>query len=143
MLKFFLACFAILVLWTGFDYSLHVWLLAPYYQANPDLWRPVQSMNVGLVMLVRVFLILGFVITYQALVSPKSIRTGFLFGLLIGLQLGVGVGIGTYIHSPIPFGLAMGWLSAAVVKSLIAGLVVGALLRPNNSLQRPALTGGH
>ncbi|MFO0586949.1 MAG: hypothetical protein U0441_05395 [Polyangiaceae bacterium] len=122
----------IMAIWMGADYVMHFSALAPYYSVNPGLWRPAAEMNIGLVFVVRIALIAAFMAAYHWYVTPKSVRSGALFGVLIGAQLGVGVGLGTYIHIPIPAGLAVGWLLGAIFKSVAAGLVVGWLLRPSS-----------
>jgi hypothetical protein len=134
MVRALLVGFLILTIWSGIDYVLHFSILAPFYSANPNLWRPLSEMNVGLIFFVRVALIFAFMATYHWFVDPKSVRSGMLFGALVGAQLGVGVGVGTYIHIDVPAALALGWVLGAVVKSAIAGIVVGGLLRPNPSL---------
>ena len=54
---------------------------------------------------------------------------------LTGLALGVAVGFGAYVHSPIPLAMAWAWFFAAIVKSVVAGAIVGLLVRkrPQNA----------
>lgn len=143
MLRALLAGFSILLIWCGADYVLHFSLLAPFYAASPGLWRAAPELNVGLVFAVRIALIAAFMATYDRYVSPKSIRAGGAFGLLIGLQLGIGVGFGTYIHMPVPMGLAVGWMLGAVIKSGLAGVVVGATLRGDRTPHAGRRDGSH
>src|SRR5215468_9975283 len=56
-----LAALAILVAWTLLDFLLHRLLLAPIYEASPDLWRPIDQMNVALIYAVTFVLIGVFV----------------------------------------------------------------------------------
>jgi hypothetical protein len=133
MVRALTAGFLILVIWCGADYVLHFSVLAPFYGASPGLWRATPELNVGLIFGVRIALIAAFMATYARYVSPKSVRAGGGFGLLIGLQLGIGVGFGTYIHIPVPMGLAVGWLLGAMIKSGLAGIVVGVALRGDRS----------
>ncbi len=118
----------ILLVWMAIDAVLHYYALAPLYQAAGSLFRPLHQMNVTLVQCVRVLLACCFVAIYAALVRPRSLGNGFVFGALMGLALGISVGLGTYIHSPIPLALAWGWFAAAVIKSLVAGAILGWLI---------------
>src|SRR5262249_13826543 len=98
MLRLLLAALAILVAWTTLDLLLHRLFLAPIYEANPNLWRPFDQMNVALIYAVTFILIGVFVGACKLLVRPKSLRAGLSLGAFIGLALGVSAGFGTYIH---------------------------------------------
>jgi hypothetical protein len=123
-----LAALAILVAWTLLDVLLHRLLLAPIYDASPNLWRPFDQMNVALIYAVTFVLIGVYVGTYQFLVRPKSLRAGLFLGGFIGLALGVSAGFGTFIHMPIPLALAWGWFIGGWLKGLTAGAIVGAVI---------------
>jgi hypothetical protein len=123
-----LASFLILVAWILTDLLLHNHVLAPLYQQNTSLWRPLNQMNMALIFLVRLVLLGTFVATYAWLVRPRTLGSGLAFGALTGLALGIAVGFGMYIHSPIPLAMAWTWFFAAIFKSLVAGLIVGLLL---------------
>lgn len=126
--RIFLASFLILIVWLLADLLMHDHFLAPYYQQNAALWRPLNQMSIPLTFLARFVLLGTFVATYAWLVRPRTLGTGLALGALTGLTLGIAVGLGTYIHSPIPLALAWGWFWAAVIKSLAAGLIVGLVL---------------
>ena len=123
-----LAALAILVAWTLLDFLLHRLLLAPIYDASPDLWRPIDQVNVALIYAVTFVLIGVFVGIYKLLVRPKSPRAGLLLGAFIGLALGVSAGFGTFIHMPIPLALAWGWFIGGWLKAVAAGAIVGVLV---------------
>lgn len=129
MKRLLLAGVSILLVWSLIDVLLHRLSLAPFYEANPSLWRPFGEMNVTLIYLVILTLIAIFVGTYKILVRPKSLATGLLFGALIGLALGMSAGFGTYIHMPIPLPLAWGWLFGGWLKGLVAGALLGSMIR--------------
>lgn|SRR5512146_1788752 len=130
-----LASFLILVVWILADMLLHNLFLAPLYQQDPHLWRPLNQMNVALVFVIRLALLVTFVATYAWLVRPRTLVTGIAFGALTGLALGFAVGFGTYVHEPIPLGMAWAWFFAAIAKSLAAGVIVGFLMQeePHNA----------
>lgn len=133
--RLLLASFLILFAWILADLLLHNLFLAPLYQQNPHLWRPLDQMNVALVFGVRLALLVTFVATYGWLVRPRTLVTGVAFGALTGLALGFAVGFGTYVHQPIPLGMAWAWFFAAFAKSLAAGIIAGLLMQetPHNA----------
>lgn len=133
--RIILASILILIVWLLADLLLHNYFLAPYYQQNAALWRPLNQMSIPLTFLARFVLLSAFVATYVWLIRPRTLNTGLAFGALTGLTLGIAVGLGTYIHSPIPLVLAWGWFWAAIIKSLAAGLIVGLVLgeKPQNA----------
>ena len=120
---------AILLAWTVIDLLMHRLLLRAMYEENTSLWRPFDQLNVVLIYIVVFTLISTFVAIYWLLVRPKSLRVGLGLGALFGLALGISAGFGTYIHMPIPLALAWGWLIGGWLKGVVAGGIVGALIK--------------
>ncbi len=133
--RIILASFLILIVWVVADLLLHNHFLAPLYRQDPHLWRPLHQMNVALAFFVRLVLLGTFVATYAWLIRPRTLGTGMAFGVLTGLALGVLAGFGAYVHSPIPLTVAWGWYFAFLAKSIVAGLIIGWILRekPKNA----------
>jgi hypothetical protein len=120
---------AILVVWMLLDVIAHRFFLAPIYEASASLWRPFDQMNVGLIYAVTVVLVGVFVSIYTWLVRPKSLGAGLALGALVGLALGISSGFGTFVHMPIPLPLAWGWFILGWLKGLVAGGIVGTVVR--------------
>lgn len=120
---------AILLAWTAIDGVLHRLFLAPLYEASPGLWRPFDQMNYALIYLVTFALIGVFVGIYSLLVRPKSLRSGLALGALLGIALGIASGFGTFIHMPVPLALAWGWFLGGWFKGIVAGGLVGAIIK--------------
>jgi hypothetical protein len=118
-----------LAAWTLIDVLMHRLFLAPFYEASPSLWRPFDQMSVALIYAVTLVLVGVFVGTYSLLVRPKSLGAGLSLGAFVGLALGISSGFGTFIHMPIPMPLAWGWLIGGWLKGLVAGGIVGAVVR--------------
>jgi hypothetical protein len=132
MKRLLLAGIAVFVTWTLLDTWAHRLLLQPLYESSPSIWRPLAEMNPVLIGTVTVLLIAVFLAAYKVLVWPKSLAAGLCFGGLLGVALGASAGFGTYIHSPIPLTLAWGWFGLGTVKGLVAGVVLGAVIREEN-----------
>src|SRR5215813_7153997 len=125
------AVLAILVAWLILDFLLHRLLLRSVYEASANLWRPMDQMNIPLVYVVMLTLITSFVLIYGFLVEPKSLASGVKFGVLFGLAISISAGFGTYIHMPIPLRLAWSWFLGGWVKAIMAGAIVGVLIKQN------------
>jgi hypothetical protein len=120
---------AILFAWTVFDVVMHRLALRPLYERDPGLWRSFDHLNVALIYIATFTLIATFVLTYWLFIRPKSFVAGVGFGALLGLALGMASGAGTYIHMPIPRALAWGWFTGGWLKGVVAGVILGALIR--------------
>ena len=132
MKRLFVAGIAVFVAWMLLDALAHRMLLQPLYESSASIWRPTSEMSPVLIGAVTVLLIVVFLTTYKVLVRPKSFAAGLYLGGLLGAALGASAGFGTYIHSPIPLALAWGWFVLGTVKGLIAGVILGALIRENS-----------
>ena len=122
---------AIFLAWMFIDTLSHRLLLHSLYESSPNIWRPLSEMNPVLIIVVTCVLILIFIATYRYLVKPKSLANGFVMGGLLGVALGTSSGFGTYIHSPISLTLAISWLILGTIKGLVAGGILGLLIREN------------
>ena len=128
MKKFILAVLAVFVSWEILDYLIHSVILMGIYEATASLWRPQGEMKMGLMIVVTLLSALFFVWIYYKLIS-KSLNNGLLFGLFYGLATGIPMGYGTYSVMPIPYALALGWFLGALVESVVAGLLVGLIIK--------------
>jgi hypothetical protein len=128
MKRIILAIVAVFVAWSVMDIIIHGFLLMPTYLETSNLWRPENEMKNGLLSFVTLFAALGFVLIF-IFFKDKSIKTGVLYGLIFGLSLGVSMGFGTYAYTPIPLFLALSWFSATLLEALVAGLLVGLIVK--------------
>lgn len=133
MRRLIVAGIAVFVAWALVDVLAHRMLLQPLYESSASIWRPISEMNPALIVAVTALLIMVFLTAYKVLVRPKSLVTGLYLGGLLGAALGASAGFGTYIHSPIPLALAWGWFVLGTVKGLIAGVILGVLIRENSN----------
>jgi hypothetical protein len=123
------------VVWSVLDFLVHGMLLMPQYEATAELWLPQDEMRMGLMFGVRLVLVCVFVLIYLVLVHPKHLGRGILYGLLYGIASGTAMGYGSYSYMNIPYEMAFIWFGNAVLELLIAGLIVGLLIKER---QQPA-----
>ncbi|GAB4341140.1 MAG: hypothetical protein Kow0037_27520 [Calditrichia bacterium] len=132
MKKAILAVLAVFVSWEVLDFIIHNLILSNTYAATAHLWRPMEEMKMGLMVLVVFLSAIFFVWIYYKLI-PKSLKNGFTYGLLFGMATGISMGYGTYSVQPIPYILAFGWFLGGLVESTIAGLLVGLIIKEETS----------
>lgn len=127
--RMLLAVAVIFVAWAIMDFIIHGVLLQAAYAATADLWRPMEEFNVALMYLVTLLGATVFTVIYAQFISPKGIGTGIIYGALFGLWLGASAGFLSYCYMPIPLSLAWSWFAAALAKMLVAGTLVGAIVK--------------
>ena len=124
-----LAVIAVFVAWQILDFLIHnVWLMSTY-EATAELWRPMEEMKMPLMMLVGLVTAVVFVCLYAWLIRPKSVFAGLSFGILFGIATGFSMGFGTYCVMPIPQKLAVAWSVGSLVETVVAGLLVGWIVK--------------
>lgn len=130
--KTVLAIVAVFLVFSVLDFIIHGVLLKSAYQATAHLWRPESEMNMLLMSFVTLLFSIGFVLIYSLLVNPKSMSASLKYGLIFGAASAVSMGLGSYGYMPIPLSLGMYWLIATLLEIIIAGAVVGLIVRPSN-----------
>lgn len=125
-----LSVLAVFLVWSVLDFIFHGLLLDPTYQATADLWRPVDETNMVLMYAVTLAAAACFVMLYAHLVTRKSLLAGIKLGVIVGLSSGISVGFGSYSYMPIPLTLAWSWFLEALVSGVVAGALVGTLVKP-------------
>ena len=128
-----LAMIAVFVAWSVLDFVIHGVILGGTYAVTPELWRPMEEMKTGLMYGVGVIAAVCFVAIYAWLIQPKSVAAGVKYGALFGLCTGISMGYGTYSVMPIPYTLALGWFLGSLVELILAGLLVGWIVKSPDS----------
>ena len=129
----FIAVVVIFLAWSLLDFVIHGLLLQATYEATADLWRPMEDMNMTLMYIVTLAYTVCFVAIYDVFVSQKSVATGIKYGALFGLAAGISMGFGSYTFMPIPWSLALSWFTGTLVESIVAGALVGAIIRQSDN----------
>ena len=127
-----LAIIAVFIAWSALDFLIHGMLLKEAYEATAHLWRPMQDMN--MMLMHAVTLVLGglFVALYSVCVSEKALCIGLKFGVIFGLAAGL-MAASSYLYMPIPLSLAIHWFVGTFVEFVVAGWLVGLLVKPEAS----------
>ncbi|MEJ2745599.1 MAG: hypothetical protein P8123_07955 [bacterium] len=129
MKKFVLAVIAVFIAWSVIDAILHGVILQNAYQQTATLWRPCAEMKTGLMRLVQLVTAITFVAVYALLIKPKGMGVAIGYGLIYGIGAGVGMGYGSYSIMPITAGMASAWFWGSLIESIVAALLVGAIIK--------------
>ena len=124
-----LAIAAVFVAWQIMDFVIHTIILAPQYAATASLWRPEGEMKMGLLMVVSLIGATCFCLVYDRFFAKKNIANGALYGLIFGIGVGSSMGHGTFSVMPLPYALALGWFLGTVAAAVVAGVIVGAIVK--------------
>lgn len=125
-----LAVVAIFIAWSVLDFLIHGLLLQSTYEATASLWRPMEEMNMPLMYFVTLVYTICFVLIYGMFITEKSLLTGMKYGIIFGLAAGISMGFGSYSYMPIPLSLALSWFAGSLVEATVAGILAGAIIKP-------------
>ena len=124
-----IAIVAVFIAISAMDFLIHGLWLAPTYEATAELWRPMDEMKNGLMTLITLAISIVFVLAYDDLVSPKSMKKALCYGASVGLIVALGFGFGSYGYMPIPLSLAISWFASAAIEFTVVGAIVGKLVK--------------
>ena len=133
MKKLLLAILAVFISWQILDYIIHGVILMDVYEQTQSLWRPMEEMSMPMMMIVSILVSAIFCYIYYTFVSNKNLNTALKFGLFYGLGWGISFGYGSYTVMPIPYYLAFVWFLGTVVEAVVAGLLVGLIIKPEEA----------
>ena len=126
-----IAVVAVYMVWLATDYVIHQMILAQAYMDTAQFWRSPETMKMGLMIVVGVLAALAFVAVYVRLIDDKCLRKGLEYGCWFGFGVGVSMGYGMYSVMPIPYCMAFTWFISAWIQGVLAGLVVGLIVKPS------------
>lgn len=129
MKKSLLAIVAVFVSWQILDFVIHNVILMGTYAATQELWRPMEEMKMGLMIIVSLVSAASFVLIYDWFFKEKNMMTGLKYGLIFGIGIGISMGYGTYSVQPILYSTALGWFLGTVVETTVAGIITGLIIK--------------
>lgn len=136
-----LAIVAVYLAWSVMDFVIHGVILSSAYAETARLWRPMEEMKMGLMYVVTLIAASAFVGLYAWLIRPKSLAAGLKLGLVYGVATSVGMGYGSYAVMPIPYHLALAWFLGGLSEALVAGLLVGLIVKSNDGTGSTSVSG--
>lgn len=119
----------VFVAWWVMDFVIHGMILSDTYAATANLWRPMEEMKTGVMIIVGLISALTLVYVYATMVSEKSMASALKYSLIIGLGLAVSFAYGSYAVMPIPYSLALTWFLGSLVEFAVAGAIIGLMVK--------------
>ena len=138
MKRLLLAIAAAFAITYGTDFLVHGVWLKPDYEAAKSLWRPPTEMRTlgHWITLAQIISVVTFVIIWAKGFAGRDIVTGIIFGLLIGMSQHVWA-IVNYVAMPVPGALAAKWFLAGTAESVLLGIVIALIYKPNQPSTAP------
>ena len=130
--KWLVASLVAFIVFSVMEWILHGSILASAYQANAKYFLPQATISERMWAIYLGYLIYAgmFTLIYSKGYEAKpGLGEGLRFGLYIGFFTAIPRFIIDFAVSPIPAAIAVPWLIAGIVESIILGLVVGALYK--------------
>ena len=132
MKKLLLSIVAVFVAWQVLDFLLHGVLLMGMYEETQNLWRPMEEMKNGVMMVVGLISAAVFCYIYYSFITVKSLNKAIMYGVVYGIGAGITFGYGSYSFMPIPYSMAFAWFLGTIVETAAAGVIVGLILKEEN-----------
>ena len=127
--RVFSATLLVFLSWQALDFVIHGLILMSTYEATSQLWRPMEEMNNGLMIVVSLIAAFTFTWIFARYFGRKTLKTGLGYGFWFGVGAGLSMGFGSYSVMPLPFHMALTWFLSTVVQGLVAGMIVGLVLK--------------
>ena len=114
------------------DFLIHQVWLSGTYKVTASLWRPEAEMmaKMPLMLLCQFSTALAFTMIFAACVAEKRCMS---CTLKYSASMGVFSAAGQfmmYCVQPLPLGLALKWVLAAIVQAVVLGMIVHKVYRP-------------
>lgn len=112
------------VILEALDFLIHGVILASYYTAVPEIWRPDMMDVMWVLHIVKIVTAFFFALIFSKGYEGKGTVEGIRYGLYMGVMMGVGMAYGTYAMIAISPLLAFQWFLFSVFEYIIAGIGV-------------------
>ena len=127
--KIILSVAAVFVAWSALGFVLHNMILGSMYQATPNLWRPMEEMQMGLMYLVTLISAFVFVFIYARFFAVKESKQVSCMACCSGLAPGFPWATEALSVMPLPCLMAHAWFLGSLVEATVAGLLVGLIIK--------------
>ena len=110
-----------------YEFLVHGFLMAGYYEQTVSVWRPKEESNM-LIMLLSQFLF-GFAVAFFYPIvgmDTGDCKKGIPFGIGLGLVLAMPQ-IASYNYLPIPLAISLFWVLISFIKAFGCSLIVSKI----------------
>jgi hypothetical protein len=128
--RFFVASLVIFVVVQAMDFVINNVFLKTAYDSLSSLWRPDMMSKMWVMYVIGVLVSLLFTYIFIKGREGKGISEGVRFGIIIWLFVAVPMNHSMWVLLPIPYLLIFRWTLFALLKMLIAGILVAVIYKP-------------
>jgi hypothetical protein len=135
--KFGIAFIAVYIVNRILSFLIHAVWLGETYGSLSHLWRPDADLvaKQWIMFVTAAFYCFFFVYIYIRGCENKGLIEGIRFGAIIGLFFGVPMSYDWYVILAIPYSLALKWFLSGMLTSIIMGVVVATLYKPEVAVE--------
>lgn len=126
--RFIIAVIGVMIFVFAFEFLWHGNLMMGLYEATKDVWRPMEESNQLFMFGSQLLFALVFVFLYTKIYKAIPCKIGLLYGLGTGALMAAPE-LASYAYMPIPMSITFLWMLATLLKSVGAGLIVGAIYK--------------
>jgi hypothetical protein len=121
-------------LWIGFvavfvavvviEYIVNNMLMMSVYQQTANLWRPMEEMKMGLIVVTNAFFAFFFTLIFSKGYEGKGLMEGVRYGFYVAMMVTVPAAYVTYATMPVPYELALKWFLYGTIENIILGCIL-------------------
>lgn len=128
--RYIFAAVVLFLFMFGYEALVHGFLLKNTYSETASIWRSYDQMMAyaPFSMGIKVLISLWFTFIFTRFYKEGGWKNGLLFGVYLGILSGIQAA-GAYYYLPISAMLAIYWLLAYLIESVIGGFLIGLIYR--------------
>jgi len=126
-------------LWIGFavvfvlvfalDYIINNYLMMSTYAQVSNLWRPMEEMKWGLMVVCQLFFAFFFTLIFSKGYEARGVWEGVRYGFYVSMMVNVPGAYMTYATMPVPYSLALQWFLYGSAEMIIAGIALALVFK--------------
>jgi len=122
--KVWIGAVAVFVVVFVAEYIVNNFIMMSIYQQTANLWRPMEEMKWGLLIICWLILAFFFTLIFSKGYEGKGVMEGVRYGFYVAMMMVVPSAYMTYATMPVPYSLALGWFLCGTVEYILAGIVL-------------------
>ena len=111
------------------DYIINNYLMMSTYAQVANLWRPMEEMKMGLIVVCQLFFAFFFTFIFSKGYEAKGIWEGVRYGFYVSMMMHVPAAYMTYATMPVPYSLALEWFLYGTAETIIAGIALALVFK--------------
>jgi hypothetical protein len=127
--KLWIGFVVVFVLVLALDYIINNYLMMSTYAQVSNLWRPMEEMKWGLIVVCQLFFAFFFTLIFSKGYEAKGVWEGVRYGFYVSMMVHVPGAYMTYATMPVPYSLALQWFLYGSAETIIAGIALALVFK--------------